>query len=212
MQAGFHFTFRISSFELQLAALWWGLHHRAQACGWKDLMGVPWGACLNQTCGKGCVATRRPSEEWWAGEEHELSLKVSSACDLDREGSGWKEGGQSTEAPGCHKAGRRTAWGRQLSKKMEMHKGLEREESGPDMEVRLREALGGGLWPQLEGRMGWRRGEAPPEAFPLHLKGALCSLQAPTETSFLMGRLGGKACRPAPWTASRVGAEFAQRD
>lgn len=99
MQAGFHFTFQISSFELQLAALWWGLHHRAQACGWKDLVGVPWGARLSQTCGKGGVASLEASEEWGAGEEHELSLKVSSAGDLDREGSGWKEGGQSREAP-----------------------------------------------------------------------------------------------------------------
>lgn len=64
-----------------------------------------------------------------------------------------------------------------------MHEGRKGKESGPGMEVRLREALGGGLWPQWEGRVGWR---GPPEAFPLHLKGARVQQRPP----FSRGGLG----------------------
>lgn len=72
---------------------------------------------------------------------HELSLKVSSAGDSDREGNSWEEGGHSIEAPGCCKESRRIAGvgrrGRQPSEEMKMHESPEEKEPGPGMEVWL---------------------------------------------------------------------------
>lgn len=122
------------------------------------------------------------------GGGHELSLQVSSAGDSDREGSGWAEGGQSAEAPGGQED---CGGGASLQRRWRCTRAAKEKSLDQAWRFGSERHLEGASGLSGKGRVGWRD---PPEAFPLHLKGA----RVPTETPILSGRLGGKACRPAP--------------
>lgn len=98
---------------------------------------------------------------------------------------------------GCCKAGRRT----------EARRGATlRGDGGAQgpQKIAVWRTRQGGSAPRVtyrgQARMGWRSGE-PPEVFPLHLKGPWALPTGTNRNLLSHGRLGGKACRPAPWAA-----------
>lgn len=49
-----HFIFRIFSFDLQFAALWWGILTELRLVVGKELMGVQWGRPRSDLWGEEC--------------------------------------------------------------------------------------------------------------------------------------------------------------